>query len=195
MLLRIHNFNDDRRAKPVGFVLLVVGFIVSCVSLPSRGADAASAATSESGPKQVLVVYSDERLLPANVIVDDAIRKTFAAEPASRIEFYSEFLDVSRFSGESGKPVEGIKPDAMQILVNYHWPGNVRELQNIVERSCALAKGSVLEASDIHLDVRPTKSASAPGGFLPDGMTLEQWEDEMVQEALRRVTPPAGPVP
>jgi DNA-binding NtrC family response regulator len=23
-------------------------------------------------------------------------------------------------------------------------------------------------------------------GFLPDGMTLEQWEDEMVQEALRR---------
>ena len=95
-------------------------------------------------------------------------------------------LFVSRFSGEAGKPVEGIKPEAMQILVNYHWPGNVRELQNIVERSCALAKGSVLEASDIHLDVRPTKSTSAPGGFLPDGMTLEQWEDEMVQEALRR---------
>jgi DNA-binding NtrC family response regulator len=95
-------------------------------------------------------------------------------------------LFVSRFTGESGKPVEGIKPEAMQILVNYHWPGNVRELQNIVERACALAKGSVLEPSDIHLDVRSTKSASAPGGFLPDGMTLEQWEDEMVQEALRR---------
>ncbi len=95
-------------------------------------------------------------------------------------------LFVSRFTGESGKPVEGIKPEAMQVLVNYHWPGNVRELQNIVERACALAKGSVLEASDIHLDLRPTKSAGAPGGFLPDGMTLEQWEDEMVQEALRR---------
>ncbi len=95
-------------------------------------------------------------------------------------------LFVSRFSGESGKPVEGIKPEAMQVLVNYHWPGNVRELQNIVERSCALAKGSVLEVSDVHLDVRPTKSAGAGGGFLPDGMTLEQWEDEMVQEALRR---------
>jgi DNA-binding NtrC family response regulator len=95
-------------------------------------------------------------------------------------------LFVSRFTGESGKPVEGIKPEAMQILVNYHWPGNVRELQNIVERACALAKGNVLEASDIHLDVRPTKGVSASGGFLPDGMTLEQWEDEMVQEALRR---------
>ena len=95
-------------------------------------------------------------------------------------------LFISRFAGESGKPVEGITPEAMQILVNYHWPGNVRELQNIVERACALAKGSVLEAADIHLDMRPAKAGNGAGGFLPDGMTLEQWEDEMVQEALRR---------
>src|ERR1700690_625491 len=95
-------------------------------------------------------------------------------------------LFVSRFTGESGKPVEGIAPAAMQILVNYHWPGNVRELQNIVERACALAKGSVLEPADIHLDVRSAKSGNGSPGFLPDGMTLEQWEDEMVQEALRR---------
>ena len=95
-------------------------------------------------------------------------------------------LFVSRFTGESGKPVEGITPEAMQILVSYHWPGNVRELQNIVERACALAKGSVLGPSDIHLDVRPAKAVNGSGGFLPDGMTLEQWEDEMVQEAMRR---------
>jgi DNA-binding NtrC family response regulator len=95
-------------------------------------------------------------------------------------------LFISRFTGESGKPVESITPEAMQSLVNYHWPGNVRELQNIIERACALAKGSVLGPSDIHLDVRPAKNANSPGGFLPDGMTLEQWEDEMVQEALRR---------
>ena len=95
-------------------------------------------------------------------------------------------LFISRFTGESRKPVEGITPEAMQILVNYHWPGNVRELQNIVERACALAKGSVLGPSDIHLDIRPAKAANGPGGFLPDGLTLEQWEDEMVQEALRR---------
>jgi len=95
-------------------------------------------------------------------------------------------LFVSRFTGESGKPVEGITPEAMRILVNYHWPGNVRELQNIVERACALAKGHVLDPSDIHLDIRPAKASNGFVGFLPDGMTLEQWEDEMVQEALRR---------
>lgn len=94
-------------------------------------------------------------------------------------------LFVSRCEGEA-KAVEGITPQAMQLLVNYHWPGNVRELQNIVERACALAKGSQLEVDDIHLDIRPTKAASETAGFLPEGVTLEQWEDEMVQEALRR---------
>jgi two-component system, NtrC family, response regulator AtoC len=95
-------------------------------------------------------------------------------------------LFVSRFAGDSGKPVKSITPEATQILVNYHWPGNVRELQNIIERACALAKGTVLEAADIHLDVRPAKVANGTTGFLPEGMTLEHWEDEMIREALRR---------
>src|SRR6202790_3968172 len=95
-------------------------------------------------------------------------------------------LFISRFPGESGKPVEGITPEAMQVLVNYHWPGNVRELQNIIERACALAKGTVLEASDIHLDVRPARAANGTGNFLPEGMTLEQWEDEMIRESQGR---------
>jgi len=94
-------------------------------------------------------------------------------------------LFVSR-CGESGKVMEGITPQALQILVNYHWPGNVRELQNIIERACALSKGTMLEAEDIHIDARPSKPGNGAPGFLPEGMTLEQWEDEMVQEALRR---------
>jgi DNA-binding NtrC family response regulator len=95
-------------------------------------------------------------------------------------------LFVSRFAGDSGKPVESITPEAMQILANYHWPGNVRELQNIIERACALAKGTVLTATDIHLDLRSAKAANGAAGFLPEGMTLEHWEDEMIREALRR---------
>ena len=39
--------------------------------------------------------------LPANIILDEAIRATFAAETSDRIEFHSEFLDVSRFPGEA----------------------------------------------------------------------------------------------
>jgi DNA-binding NtrC family response regulator len=95
-------------------------------------------------------------------------------------------LFIARFSGESSKAVDAITPEAIEMLVNYHWPGNVRELQNIVERACALAKGATLGVADIHLDRRPARGTNGGAGFLPDGMTLEQWEDEMVQEALRR---------
>src|ERR1700678_3094018 len=94
-------------------------------------------------------------------------------------------LFISRFAGDSGKPIEDITPEAMQVLVNYHWPGHVRELQNIIERACALAKGSVLTPADIHLDVRPSKITNGASNFLPEGMTLEQWEDEMIRESLR----------
>jgi DNA-binding NtrC family response regulator len=95
-------------------------------------------------------------------------------------------LFIARFSAESGKAITGIKPEAMQILADHYWPGNVRELQNIVERAAALAPGPVLETADIHLDAPRSKSANAGNNFLPEGMTLEQWEDEMIREALRR---------
>jgi len=95
-------------------------------------------------------------------------------------------LFIKRFSAESGKAVTGIASDAMQILMGYHWPGNVRELQNVIERACALSKGSTLEVSDIRLDTLRPKEAGLGDNFLPPGMTLEQWEDEMIREALRR---------
>jgi hypothetical protein len=51
--------------------------------------------------RRVLVLYSDERLLPASMIVGETILATFAADASKRIEFHSEFLDVYRFPGEA----------------------------------------------------------------------------------------------
>jgi hypothetical protein len=60
-----------------------------------------SAAGQAPAPCQrVLVLYSDERLLPANIIMDEAIRAAFAVGTKTRVESYSEFLDVARFPGE-----------------------------------------------------------------------------------------------
>jgi DNA-binding NtrC family response regulator len=97
-------------------------------------------------------------------------------------------LFMERFCGGSGTPAKGIAPETVRILVNYHWPGNVRELQNIIERACALAKGDVIEPADIHLDTRPVRAGTSENHFLPEGMTLERWEDEMIHEALRRAS-------
>ena len=74
----------------------------------------------------------------------------------------------------------------MKILTDHHWPGNVRELQNVLERASALAAGTRLEVSDIQLDSQRAQSADSSENFLPEGTTLEQWEDQMIREALRR---------
>jgi DNA-binding NtrC family response regulator len=96
---------------------------------------------------------------------------------------------LERYARESAKPITGITPEAMKKLMNYHWPGNVRELQNIIERgvtlSAAKSPGSMLEASDIYLDDLAARPISGSPHVLPAGMSLEQWEDETIREALR----------
>jgi DNA-binding NtrC family response regulator len=97
-------------------------------------------------------------------------------------------LFLERFTKDSGRAdkITGISPAAMQHLVGHYWPGNVRELQNVIERACALATGKQLEASDIQLDSPRNRNHAGSDRFLPDGMTLDQWEDEMIREALKR---------
>ena len=69
----------------------------------------------------------------------------------------------------------------------YHWPGNVRELENIIERSMVLSRNDVIQGEDIQLDTRAVSTSATEGGpFLPDGMTMEQYEQELIREALRR---------
>ncbi len=101
-------------------------------------------------------------------------------------------LFLARFAKDSGREekITGISPAAMQLLVGHYWPGNVRELQNVIERACALTSGDQLEAGDVQLDSPRNHTFSSAGAssdrFLPDGMTLDQWEDEMIREALKR---------
>jgi DNA-binding NtrC family response regulator len=95
-------------------------------------------------------------------------------------------LFIARFASEAGKDIGGISADALATLTAFHWPGNVRELENIIERGIALTSGGELQLSDIHLDAARTKAPGDTQALLPEGMTLEQWEDEMIREALRR---------
>ncbi len=94
---------------------------------------------------------------------------------------------LARFSQMNGREIETITQPALKQLMDYHWPGNVRQLENTVERAVALSDDEIIDVDDIHLDSGPSKSIAASAApLLPEGMTLEQWEDEMIREALRR---------
>ena len=87
---------------------------------------------------------------------------------------------------QDGRPVPSLSAAARDALMAYHWPGNVRELENVLERSMLLANGTVLQAADIRFDVAPQRAAAPANGFLPEGVTLEQHEQDIIREALRR---------
>jgi DNA-binding NtrC family response regulator len=97
----------------------------------------------------------------------------------------AEFF-LQKFARESNKKMEAITPAAIKLLTDYHWPGNVRELQNIIERGVTLSTGSKLDVADIYLDSPSQRAAAGPAPVIPSGMTLEQWEEEMIREALRQ---------
>jgi DNA-binding NtrC family response regulator len=94
---------------------------------------------------------------------------------------------VQKLSKDLGSVGREISASAIDRLLNHPWPGNVRELENTIERSLVLARGEVLEAADIRIEAPRTSAVpSTQSPLLPEGETLEHWEQMMIKEALRR---------
>ena len=91
-----------------------------------------------------------------------------------------------KFAKEAGAPPKTVTPAAMKLLMEFPWPGNVRELENVIQRAVTLTEGPTIDAADIHLDSRTPRASSAASFALPEGVTLDQWEQETIREALKR---------
>jgi DNA-binding NtrC family response regulator len=93
---------------------------------------------------------------------------------------------IRKLAADSGSAVESITDAAIERLMAYHWPGNVRELENVIERSLVLCRASQLDAGDVRLESAPRPRSQNGQHFLPEGLTLDQYEQELIREALRR---------
>lgn len=95
---------------------------------------------------------------------------------------------VHHFLKRSGQTAS-ITPAALQMLCEYHWPGNVRELENTIARALVLARGNLIDQSDILLlDSQSEKSARHWTDLAPlrNGWkeNLEALEKSLVDRAL-----------
>ena len=59
--------------------------------------------------------------------------------------------------------LEGISPDALDMLVEYPWPGNIRELQSIVRQAVVQARGPVIVPDFLPEIVLSKSSPRIPG--------------------------------
>jgi DNA-binding NtrC family response regulator len=88
------------------------------------------------------------------------------------------------FNEENGKQIEGYTPEAVEMLSRYNWPGNIRELRNVVERMVVLARGKLLETSDLPANIRE-KSAEVTLDLDAD-LTVDEMERQLIIHALEK---------
>lgn len=62
---------------------------------------------------------------------------------------------LRRAKSEMDRPeLNGISPDALQLLIAYCWPGNIRQLQSVVRQSLLNTSGTVIDADHLPSFVR-----------------------------------------
>ncbi len=98
---------------------------------------------------------------------------------------------VRSIAAETGKSIEGVHDEAMDLLLQYNWPGNVRELENVLERAIVLCDRNLLGPDNFPLDQRATPRPGAGGAFSPPPVgtialdeAMERLEKSMIEKAL-----------
>ena len=91
---------------------------------------------------------------------------------------------LQRIAHRMGAAITGYTAAALTHIRQYDWPGNVRELENVIERACALAIGSLIDVEDLPKGLRPS---AVPGPAYGAAVRpLPDLEREHILTTLRR---------
>ena len=96
---------------------------------------------------------------------------------------------VEKHCQRTGKRIERIDDDVVQVLQRYDWPGNVRELENTIERAVVLSTGSAITTASVSL----LGATSTPATGLPS-LRLHQNLEWVERETIRRALDQASGV-
>lgn len=98
------------------------------------------------------------------------------------------FLEQAR--QHRGCRIQGITPEALTLLERHDWPGNVRELHNVVEGLTITCKHPTIQPEHLPPAFRtartPAPIASERSSFLGFGLSFQEMEKKILEEALRK---------
>jgi len=92
---------------------------------------------------------------------------------------------------QKGKRVEGIHPQALDLLCAHPWPGNVRELENLMERMVILCSEGLIEPGDLPVAFHDREAPTVAVPHLPpSGLSfravVEDFETDLIVQALEQ---------
>lgn len=97
---------------------------------------------------------------------------------------------LSKYSKEAGKKIDGITPNALELLQNYNYPGNVRELENLIERAVVLCTKNYLDVEDFLLDAYFISARNITSNFREvreDEFEIKISKEEVVNSSYRKL--------
>src|SRR5712692_10457034 len=105
-------------------------------------------------------------------------------ERGADIPLLVEYL-VARYAQKTGKRIQRIGNETMDLFKRYSWPGNVRELQNVIERAVILCDGETFSVDASWFAAERSKS---PVRALRLASDLSAHEKTMIENALRQAS-------
>ncbi len=81
--------------------------------------------------------------------------------------------------------IKVISPEAMELIMEYDWPGNVRELLHVIHRAILLSPGSVIEPTDLPLEIQQLKKPAKEDVASGNPKTLQDIEKEYIIAILK----------
>jgi len=95
---------------------------------------------------------------------------------------------MRKFSEQSQRKLDGIEPEALAALTNYHWPGNIRELEHTIERAVLLGKESRIGLQDFPPSLVARNDNVLPlADALAKSYTLRDLEKEYIMRVMEIV--------
>jgi transcriptional regulator with PAS, ATPase and Fis domain len=93
---------------------------------------------------------------------------------------------IREFNAKTGKSVEGVSDEVMDLFMHHDFPGNVRELSNLIEHAFILCRGPVIEVDHLPMDFVKRSRAPLPVEAKRGGRALERSEVATIRSALER---------
>jgi DNA-binding NtrC family response regulator len=103
------------------------------------------------------------------------------------IPLLAEFF-VRKAAAANGRTIEGLTPEAMELLRVAAWPGNVRQLEHAIERAIILARGPSL-GPDLFTGLVPDERPAEPlaaGPPIP-GASMDAIERDAILRTMESV--------
>lgn len=100
---------------------------------------------------------------------------------------------VEHYNRKFKRHIEGIAPEALEMLLRHDWPGNVRELRNAIERAMILEDTSYITPQSLPMSISRNPAGQALISIesfprtIPDaGLSLEDNEKRLLVQALEK---------